>query len=54
MRFVESVQPLAERTLRQIVTDGEQKANGGEELVMMIVEEEEVRLEKAAENGVAI
>ena len=42
MRLVKGVESLAERSLREIATEGEEKADSDEEVVVMIVEEEEL------------
>ena len=45
---------LAERALGQIISDGEQETDRGKEVFVVIMEEEELRLEETAEKGVAI
>ena len=42
MRLVKGVESLAERSLRKIAAEGEEKTDGDEEVVVMIVEEGEL------------
>ena len=51
--LIERVEALAERALREIVADGEQQADGGEEMVVVIVQKQQIGLEETSEDGVA-